>query len=263
MAVSNGGGGTFPKWQIAVILGATGAVGLGYWYYLRSQSEKKNVLRSTKSTLSLDETEHVEVAKETEDRRNPLEKAQQYKDEGNVMFKKGKYDEAISMYNKAIEICPEEFRTDLATFYQNRAAAYEHLKKWSSVISDCTKALQYNEKYEKALFRRAKAEEIIKDWENCLDDITAVCLLQNFQNQNALLMADRVLKELGRQHAAEATKTKKPKLPSKQFIKSYFLSFSEDPVYKKLTEVGELIGEGNVRGKISKHIGNCKWHYRL
>lgn len=249
MAPSNAGGGSpFPKWQLAVALGATTAIGLGYWYYVRSQSEKskKGLLQSAKSTLSLDEG--ADEATKRDVNESPLEKAQRYKTEGNDFFKKGKYDEAINMYNKAIENCPEEFKKDLATFYQNRAAAYDNLKKWSSVIADCTKALEYNDKYEKALYRRAKAEETIKDWENCLDDITAVCLLQSFQNQNALLMADRVLKELGRQHAVEAMKTRKPKLPSSQFIKSYFLSFSEDPVYKKLLEVGEPIGEGNVTG---------------
>lgn len=39
----------------------------------------------------------------------------------------GKYDEAIARYNKAIDVCPEESTEDLATFYQNRAAAYEQL----------------------------------------------------------------------------------------------------------------------------------------
>lgn len=253
MAASNAGGGSspFPKWQLAVALGATTAIGLGYWYFLKSHSQRnrKSLLQSGDSTISLDEDQHSD--------ESPLEKAQRYKNEGNVLFKKGKYDEAIGMYNKAIESCPDEFKTDLATFYQNRAAAYENLKKWSSVIADCTKALEYNEKYEKALYRRAKAEETIKDWENCLDDITAVCLLQNFTNQNALLMADRVLKELGRQHATEAMKTRTPKLPSSQFIKSYFLSFSEDPVYKKLLEVGEPIGEGNLRGRFKENTSVC------
>lgn len=39
----------------------------------------------------------------------------------------GKYDEAIARYNKAIDVCPKENTEDLATFYQNRAAAYEQL----------------------------------------------------------------------------------------------------------------------------------------
>lgn len=245
MASSSAGARGVPMWQIAAIIGTTGAIGLGYWYLRQQSKSKKPGLDNLKNSISLDESQ----SKGKKADESPLEQAQRYKNEGNICFKRGKYDEAITHYNKAIEACPKEFTTDLATFYQNRAAAYEQLKKWSSVINDCTKALEYNAKYEKALYRRAKAEEIIKDWENCLDDITAVCLLQNFHNQNALLMADRVLKELGKQHAAEAIKNRTPKLPSKQFIKAYYSSFSEDPVYKKLLDVSVPLGEGPLSGK--------------
>lgn len=249
-AQNSGVGSPFPRWQIALAVGATGAVGLGLWY-LRSQSQKskKTPLEGSKRPVSVEEKEEATVEKDPT-QLTPLEQAQWYKSEGNVHFKKGRYDEAIAMYNKAIAACPEEFKTDLATFYQNRAAAYEQLKKWSAVISDCTKALEYNKKYEKALYRRAKAYETFKDWQNCLDDITAVCLLQNFTSQNALLMADRVLKEVGRYHAAEAIKNRKPILPSKQFIKTYFLSFSEDVAHKKLVTVGQPLGVESATGEI-------------
>lgn len=66
------------------------------------------------------------------------------------------------------------------------------------MIKDCTEALNYNSKYVKALHRRAKAYEVTKQLESCLEDITAVCILEAFQNQSSLLMADRVLKELGK-----------------------------------------------------------------
>lgn len=70
-------------------------------------------------------------------------------------------------------------------------------KNYDAVISDCTRALKCNPKYTKALHRRAKAREMTKQYENCLEDITAVCILEGFQNQSSLIMADRVLKELG------------------------------------------------------------------
>lgn len=53
--------------------------------------------------------------------------ALRYKKEGNTYFKIGKYDKAIAQYNMAIEICPVENVEEMATFYQNRAAAYEQL----------------------------------------------------------------------------------------------------------------------------------------
>lgn len=39
----------------------------------------------------------------------------------------GKYDEAIALYNNAIDACEKENKEELAIYYQNRAAAYEHL----------------------------------------------------------------------------------------------------------------------------------------
>lgn len=66
------------------------------------------------------------------DFQSPSERAQRHKNLGNAVFKAGKFDEAIAQYNMAIEACPEDNKSDLATFYQNRAAAYEQLVRNSS-----------------------------------------------------------------------------------------------------------------------------------
>lgn len=108
----------------------------------------------------------------------------------NVKYSSGCYD-------KAIEACSPTNKTDLSQFYQNRAAAYEQLKKWNAVKDDCTKALEFNPKYVKALHRRARAFENIKDLASCLEDITATCILEGFQNNTSLMLADKILKQLG------------------------------------------------------------------
>ena len=43
-------------------------------------------------------------------------------------------------------------------------------------------------------------------WCILLTDVTAVCILEGFQNQQSLLMADRVLRELGKAKADAAYK---------------------------------------------------------
>lgn len=63
---------------------------------------------------------------------------------------------------------------------------------------DCTKALELNPKYTKALLRRARVMEKTNDLELALEDVTAACILERFMNQTTLLMADRVLKQLGK-----------------------------------------------------------------
>lgn len=59
-------------------------------------------------------------------------------------------------------------------------------------------ALEQNPKYTKALQRRAKALEQTGDLAQCLEDVTAVCILEGFQNQSSIVQADRVLKALGK-----------------------------------------------------------------
>lgn len=211
MSTGSTGSTLLPKWQMAILLGAPIALGLGYLYYRNqtstlteepgtSSTDKKKISNTKDKSISLDgddklpkEKKQPEPLKQTE-----LEKAIAFKNDGNTRFKAGKFNEAIEYYNKAIDSCPKSNSLDLSTFYQNRAAAYEQLKKWSAVKEDCTNALELNPRYVKALFRRAKACENMNDLTSSLEDITATCILEGFQNNSSLLFADRVLKELGK-----------------------------------------------------------------
>ncbi|KAL3886826.1 hypothetical protein ACJMK2_026791 [Sinanodonta woodiana] len=221
------------KWQIGLAVGAPIALGLaGIWYYKRSKLVENPEKKKTKTDDKKGKTTKSEPVKSPpkEEELSPLNKAQTAKDKGNKYFKDGKYDEAIYCYNQAIDLCPPENHQDLSTFYQNRAAAYEHLKNFEKVIEDCTQALKYNAKYVKALTRRAKACEQIGDLTTALEDVTAVCILEGFQNHMTLQMADRVLKDLGKRKAQEAFQKRKPTMPSQQFVRSYLASFTQDPI---------------------------------
>ncbi|WAR13496.1 TOM70-like protein [Mya arenaria] len=135
-----------------------------------------------------------------------LQQAQELKDRGNKSFKAAKYDEAITFYTQAIEKSPQK------------------------VLENCTEAIKLNGKYTKALNRRAQAAEQLGDLQMSLEDVTAVCILEGFQNQATLQMADKVLKALGKEKAKEELQKKKKSMPSKHFLKSYFSSFTQDPV---------------------------------
>ncbi|KAG7276296.1 hypothetical protein CRUP_015619, partial [Coryphaenoides rupestris] len=158
------------------------------------------------------------------DTMSPLDRAQGAKNKGNKYFKAGKYDLAIQCYTEAIALCPAEQRVDLSTFYQNRAAAYEQQMQWAEVVQDCCRAVEMNPRYVKALFRRAKALEKLDNKKECLEDVTAVCILESFQNQQSMLLADKVLKSLGKEKAKDKYK----------FIKSYFSSFTDDLISQPL-----------------------------
>lgn len=263
MATGSTGSTSFPRWQMAILIGAPIAIGLGYYIYRKRSQRITDGTRKTKleeikdQSVSLDGTDNFEKdveqkKKQTEldpEKMPPLAQAQLYKNEGNVCFRKAKYDEAIQFYDKAIDKCPIENKMDLAIFYQNRAAAYEMLKKWSQVKADCTKSLEYNPRYTKAYFRRAKAHEHTNDLLECLDDVTATCILEVFQNNNTIIFADRVLKQTGTNDAIEGMKNRIPVLPSKHFIKSYFRSFVCDPL--KGINVSSENPKGFARAKIA------------
>lgn len=220
----------FPKWQLAILLGAPLAIGLGY-LYLRNRlddPEKKKVAElKAKTTISLDNEENNVKSAES-----AIDRAMKLKGAGNRAFFAGEYDKATALYNEAIEACPPDRTVDLATFYQNRSACYEKREMWEQVKEDCTFALKLNEKYVKAFLRRSRAAEKSGDLVLALEDVTSACILERFQVQSSLVNADRILKALGRQHAREALAKRNPVMPSKHFIKTYFSAFSEDPITK-------------------------------
>merc|ERR1719154_693205 len=96
------------------------------------------------------------------------------KEEGNSLFKDGKYDEAFKLYTEALEIDKFNIKTNAKLFF-NRATVYVKLGKLSEAIDDCTKAIELDKTYQKPYLRRAKAymeiesfDQAVKDYEQLL-----------------------------------------------------------------------------------------------
>ncbi|XP_032995684.1 tetratricopeptide repeat protein 1 [Lacerta agilis] len=128
--------------------------------------------------IELDEKDLLELEKnmseeEKQKRRNESTKL---KEEGNEQFKKGEYKEAEDAYARALLVCPACCNTDRSILYSNRAAARMKQDKREIAISDCSKALELNPNYIKALLRRAelyekteKLDEALEDYKNLLE----------------------------------------------------------------------------------------------
>jgi len=255
-----------PKWVYALAIGIPVTAALAYILFGPGDEEPKKKpkaksvpkaelvdkpsAKTTVETPTKKEAVKIEDVKEEQEPTDPLEKAVAAKNKGNKYFRGGRYELAIKSYSEAIALCPTGNTMDLATFHQNRAAAYDQMEDLDMVVSDCDTALNLNNKYVKALDRRARtlrkqAKKIehfeiqVEKLKQCVEDITAVCLLEGFQKQEHLVMVDQVLRELGRAEAAVASKSREPVLTSSHFISQYFSSFSEDPIMKCLDKEAE------------------------
>ncbi|XP_069744811.1 mitochondrial import receptor subunit TOM70 isoform X1 [Narcine bancroftii] len=223
------------RWQLAVAIGGSALLGVGVFYLWNRRSvSKRNERKAPEGSSSPVPKEGSDGEENRADSQSILDRAQAAKNKGNKFFKAGKYEQAIQCYTEAIGLCPLDQKQDLSTFFQNRAAAFEQQQKWKEVVQDCSKAVELNPKYIKALYRRAKAYEKLDNKKECLEDVTAVCILEGFQNQQSMLLADKVLKQLGKEKAKEKYKNREPLMPSPQFIKSYFNSFTDDIISQPL-----------------------------
>ncbi|TRY96459.1 hypothetical protein DNTS_027532 [Danionella cerebrum] len=250
-----------PRWQLALLVGTPIVLGVGAVYlWNRSRAKEKQPKRNgerktPEGSASPVQGQHSATNIELEN-MSPLDRAQSAKNKGNKFFKASKYEQAIKCYTEAISLCPKEQKGDLSTFFQNRAAAYEQQMKWKEVIEDCSQAVELNPRYVKALFRRAKALEKLDNKKECLEDVTAVCILEVFQNQQSMLLADKVLKQLGKEKAKDKYKNREPLMPSPQFIKSYFSSFTDDIISQPLQKGEKKDEDKDKEGEASEVTGS-------
>ncbi len=87
----------------------------------------------------------------------------EYKEEGNVAYKRKDYRTAIANYTLAIEAAKaekidEEDPSLLATYYNNRAAASTMILQYDDAVNDCDTAISIHPSFLKAYIRKAKAQ---------------------------------------------------------------------------------------------------------
>lgn len=136
-----------------------------------------------------------------------IDEAETYKNKGNEAFKNENYEEAISLYSKAIDLAEKESR-DLATYLKNRAAAYLKTKDYENVIKDCDEAIRIVPEDPKALFRRSQALESLQRYEEAYRDAKTIFTVDptNKAVQPVLSRLHAVVQERARQNAQTSNK---------------------------------------------------------
>jgi DnaJ homolog subfamily C member 7 len=83
------------------------------------------------------------------------------KDSGNVSFKAGDLNEAISMYTVAITCNPDEH-----VYYSNRSAAYQSRKSWREALSDAERCLKRCSTFAKGYVHMGRCQIQLKRYED-------------------------------------------------------------------------------------------------
>ena len=94
-----------------------------------------------------------------------LKNAEVYNNLGNANFSLGNYKEAIEYYTNAIEFNPQ-----FADTYYNRGNAKLHSGKNEEAIEDYDKAIEFNPKHAKAYNNRGNARLALKNYQEAIKD---------------------------------------------------------------------------------------------
>jgi DnaJ family protein C protein 7 len=102
-----------------------------------------------------------------------VQKLERTKEEGNALFKTGKYQEAINVYSQALQIDPSN-RVTNSKILQNRALCYIKVKDYKPAIADSTRALELDPSYTKARKTKAKAMGADGNWEEAIRELKGI-----------------------------------------------------------------------------------------
>jgi DnaJ family protein C protein 7 len=138
----------------------------GQLFYL--QGENEQAIKHFKGALSLD----PDSSKALKYLRM-VQRLLRTKDEGNAAFKAKRYQEAIDLYTKGLDIDPNNKDIN-SKLLQNRAQAYINLSHFDKAIDDCTRALQLDPTYTKAKRVRAKAYGGLENWEEAVREYKSI-----------------------------------------------------------------------------------------
>lgn len=114
-----------------------------------------------------------------------LVQANDAKLEGNKLFAAAQYEEALSQYEVALQVAPNlpSFVELRSVCHANRAICFLKLGKYEDTIKECTKALELNPSYMKALVRRGEAHEKLEHFEEAIADLKTILELDPSNEQ--------------------------------------------------------------------------------
>lgn len=195
-----------------------------------------NLLEKEKELFSKEEYEIMKniISKKLNNNEIPIyEKAMNFKNEGNILFKNKEYKKSIQKYNEAIKLID-----DNEIFYSNRAACYQSLNQLDKAIKDCNKAIKLNSSFIKAYIRLGSIYLIKGDRSKSLSNYEKVLTLDS-DNQTAKEALNKLMEN------PSSNETKVDPAQDSNFEKKIQELIKENPeLYKKAEEFMKN-GNGN------------------
>ncbi|XP_078587488.1 tetratricopeptide repeat protein 1-like [Branchiostoma floridae x Branchiostoma japonicum] len=129
-----------------------------------------------KEEIFVDEEYKKEMEKDLteEEKETRRLEAADLKSQGNEHFKKGDFTTAMQTYTQALVLCPLCYEQDRAVMYSNRAACRVKMEENEMAVEDCSKALELQPDYVRALLRRAQTYEVLEKLDEALTDYQRV-----------------------------------------------------------------------------------------
>lgn len=103
-----------------------------------------------------------------------LSGAERQKEEGNALFKKGSFEQALEVYKKALSACADPKGEMAIAIRNNMAGCYQQLSDFRGVVEETNFVLQHQPDNVKALLRRMLALEPLEKYEQALADARLV-----------------------------------------------------------------------------------------
>lgn len=98
-----------------------------------------------------------------------------YNNIGYVYYERGHFSEALTNFNRSIELCPYHVRA-----YYNRSTVWEELREWPKAIADYNAILSINPEVYDAYYFRSKCHSRMGSKDDALSD----CLFSLMNNRS-------------------------------------------------------------------------------
>ncbi|KAK2646455.1 hypothetical protein Ddye_021650 [Dipteronia dyeriana] len=142
--------------------------------------------------------EEVDHKNYAESIQRALSEANDAKLEANRLFVEGKYEEALVKYEVALGVASGPETNELRSVcHSNRGICFFKLEKYEDTIRECTKALELNPTYMKALVKRGEAYEKCEKLEEAIVDMKKILELDpsNDQARRAIIRLEPLAAE--------------------------------------------------------------------